>query len=84
MMEATLFALLVALALYLVRAMTGPTVYDRILALNAMGTKTVLLVVVLSLIGGRTDYLDIALAYALINFTATLAMLKLIHLRKGG
>ncbi len=84
MMEATLFALLVALALYLVRAMTGPTVYDRILALNAMGTKTVLLVVVLGLIGGRTDYLDIALAYALINFTATLAMLKLIHLRKGG
>lgn len=84
MMEGTLYALLLALALYLIRAVKGPTVYDRILALNAMGTKTVLLVVVLGLIGGRTDYLDIALAYALINFTATLAMLKLIHLRKGG
>ena len=84
MMEATLFAILLALVLYLIRAVTGPTVYDRILALNAMGTKTVLLVAVLGLIGGRTDYLDIALAYALINFTATLAMLKLIHLRKGG
>ena len=84
MMEATLFAILLALVLYLIRAVTGPTVYDRILTLNAMGTKTVLLVAVLGLIGGRTDYLDIALAYALINFTATLAMLKLIHLRKGG
>ena len=84
MMIGTLFALLLALALYLVRAVVGPTVYDRILALNAMGTKTVLLVCVLGLIGGRTDYIDIALAYALINFTATLAMLKLVHLRRGG
>jgi multicomponent Na+:H+ antiporter subunit F len=84
MMIATLSALMVAIVLYLARAVAGPTVYDRVLALNAMGTKTVLLVVVLGLIGGRTDYLDIALAYALINFTATLAMLKLIHLRKGG
>ena len=84
MMIGTLYALLVALALYLVRAVAGPTVYDRILALNAMGTKTVLLVVMMGLIGGRTDYLDIAIAYALINFTATLAMLKLVHVRRGG
>jgi multicomponent Na+:H+ antiporter subunit F len=83
-MRATLFALLLALALYLVRAVVGPTVYDRILALNALGTKTVLLVAILALLAGRTDYLDIALSYALMNFVATLAMLKLVHLRKGG
>jgi multicomponent Na+:H+ antiporter subunit F len=83
-MVAALFAVLVALGLYLIRAVAGPTVYDRILALNAMGTKTVLLVALLCLIGERTDYLDIALAYALMNFVATLAMLKLVHLRRGG
>ena len=84
MMVGSVFAVLVALGLYLVRAVTGPTVYDRILALNAMGTKTVLLVALLSLLGERTDYLDIALAYALMNFVATLAMLKLVHVRRRG
>ena len=82
MMFASLFVVLAALALYLVRAVAGPTVYDRILALNAMGTKTVLLVTLLSLLGGRDDYLDIALSYALINFVATFAMLKLVHARR--
>ena len=84
MMLAALLAVLVTVALYLLRAILGPTVYDRILALNALGTKTVLIVVLLGLLGGRSDYLDIALCYALINFVATLGMLKLVHLRQRG
>ena len=66
--------------LYLARAVLGPTLYDRILALNALGTKTVLLVVLLGAMWGRTDYIDIALLYALLNFVGTLALLRLVHL----
>ena len=84
MMLAAFLAVLIAIALYLARALLGPTVYDRILALNALGTKTVLLVALLGILGGRADYLDIALTYALINFVTTLAMLKLVHLRRRG
>ena len=62
----------------------GPTIWDRVLALNALGTKTVLLVAILGILGGRTDYLDIALLYALINFVATIAMLRLIRLEPEG
>jgi multicomponent Na+:H+ antiporter subunit F len=68
--------ILLAIFLVLVRAIAGPTVYDRILALNAIGTKTVIFVVLLALINERPDFLDIALLYALINFVATIAILK--------
>ena len=78
MLTVVVLAILLAIVPYLMRAVVGPTVYDRILALNALGTKTVVLVVLLGAIGGRTDYIDIGLLYALINFVATLAMLKLI------
>jgi multicomponent Na+:H+ antiporter subunit F len=84
MLLVTLFCILAAVALYLVRALLGPTVFDRILALNALGTKTVLLVAVIGILSGRTDHLDIALLYALVNFIGTLAMLKLVHRRQQG
>lgn len=69
-------AVLVAIALVLVRALIGPTVYDRILAVNALGTKTTILVAILSLVTGRAEFLDIALLYTLINFVVTIAILK--------
>lgn len=72
-------AILVVMGLVLIRALKGPTVYDRILAVNMFGTKTVLIIALLSFITGRPDVLDIALSYALINFIAVIAVLKFVE-----
>jgi len=69
-------AILFTMILALVRAMLGPSVYDRVLAVNLFGTKTVLLVSVVAFLYGRPDFLDLALAYALINFVGVLAVLN--------
>lgn len=69
-------AILVTMALALTRAILGPSVYDRVLAVNMLGTKTVMLLSVIAFLYGRTDFLDLALAYALINFIGVLAVLK--------
>lgn len=74
--DVTLAAVLVTMGLALSRAMLGPTVFDRILALNMIGTKTVLLIAVISFMGGRPDFLDLALAYALMNFIGIIAVLR--------
>ncbi len=79
MFTAAALAILVTMALALVRALIGPTVYDRILAINMFGTKTVLLIAVFAFLSGRTDILDIALVYALINFIGVVAVLKLVE-----
>jgi multicomponent Na+:H+ antiporter subunit F len=71
-------AILITMGLALARAMVGPTVYDRIAAVNLFGTKTVLLIAVWAFISGRADLLDIALVYALINFIGVIAVLKLV------
>ena len=60
----------------LVRALLGPTVYDRVLAVNTFGTKTVLLIAALGFLTDRPEFLDLALVYALINFIGTIAVLK--------
>lgn len=78
MFTATALAILVAMALVLARALAGPTVYDRILAVNSFGTLTVLLIAVHGFLTGRPEFLDIALVYALINFIATIAVAKFI------
>ena len=72
----TSLAILVTMTLALTRALLGPTVYDRVLAVNMFGTKTVLIIAVLGFLTGRPDFLDLALFYALINFVGTLAVLK--------
>ena len=72
-------AVLITMALALVRAFLGPTVYDRVLAVNAFGTKTVLMIAVLGFLAGRPEFLDIALLYALINFIGTIAVLKFVR-----
>lgn len=60
----------------MLRALLGPTVYDRVLALNNLGTKTVLLIAVVGFLTHRPDFLDLAVLYALINFIGTIAVLK--------
>ena len=79
MFWAAMIGILVALALALVRAIAGPTVYDRILAVNSFGTLTVLALSVVGFLMGRPDFLDIALVYALINFIGTIAVLKFLR-----
>jgi multicomponent Na+:H+ antiporter subunit F len=69
-------AILITMVLAITRTLRGPTVYDRILAVNMFGTKTVLIIAVIAFMSGRTDLLDIALAYALINFIGIVAVLK--------
>ena len=76
MFTAAAIALVVAMALALARALIGPTLYDRILSVNTFGTKTVLILAVVGFLFGRPEFLDIALAYALINFIGTIAVLK--------
>lgn len=78
MFAAATMALLVTMALALARALLGPTVYDRVLAVNSFGTKTVLMIAVLGFLTERPDFLDISLVYALINFIGTIAVLKFI------
>jgi multicomponent Na+:H+ antiporter subunit F len=73
------FAILLTMGLALARALMGPTVYDRILAANMFGTKTVLGIAVFAFMSGRTDLLDIALIYALISFVSVVAVLKLVE-----
>ncbi|SHG85674.1 monovalent cation/H+ antiporter complex subunit F [Ferrimonas marina] len=69
-------AVLVSMALALLRAVLGPTMYDRILAVNIFGTKTVLLIAVFGFLNGRPEFLDIALVYALINFIGVVGVLR--------
>ena len=79
MFGVAIIAILITIGLALVRALLGPTVYDRIAAVNMVGTKTVLMIAVLAFLTGRHDLLDIALVYALINFIGVVAVLKLVE-----
>ncbi|MEO0550047.1 MAG: monovalent cation/H+ antiporter complex subunit F [Pseudomonadota bacterium] len=81
MIGAAALAFVVAIALMLVRALYGPTLYDRVLAVNGLGTKIVLLLGVIGFLLGRPDFLDISVLYALINFVATIAILKFFRYR---
>jgi len=72
-------ALLICMALAIVRAVAGPTVFDRILAVNTFGTLTVILICVYNFLSDRPEFLDIALVYALINFIGTLAVAKYVR-----
>ncbi len=69
-------AILVTLALALIRSFKGPTVYDRILAVNTVSSQTILMLALLGFLMGRPHFLDIALVYVLIAFTGMMAVLK--------
>jgi multicomponent Na+:H+ antiporter subunit F len=76
-------AILIAIAVGLVRAFRGPTLYDRVMAANMIGTLTVLMVAVLGFMTGRPEFLDIALVYVLISFVSTIAVLRVVTSRNG-
>jgi len=79
MFAAAAAALLVTLSIALVRAFRGPTVFDRVLAANSIGTVAVLLLAVIGFLTGRPDFLDLALVYGLLNVVGTIAVLKFFH-----
>ena len=76
MFEVSAIFIILAIVIVLFRAIKGPKVYDRILAVNVIGTKTVILIALVGFINERPHFLDIAIVYALINFIATFAILK--------
>ncbi len=76
MFELVATAIILAAFLIIYRAIIGPKIYDRVLAVNVIGTKTVVLLALIGFMNERPYFLDIALVYALINFIATIAFLK--------
>ena len=76
MVVVPLIAIAITMALALTRAGLGPTIWDRIAAVNMFGTKTVLLIAMLAFLDQRADFLDLALVYALINFVGVIAVLR--------
>jgi len=79
MFAITCLAILVIMGIALARAFIGPTVYDRILAVNMFGTKTVLFIAVYGFLTERPEFMDIALVYALINFVGVIVVLKFVE-----
>ena len=77
-------SIMISFILVLVRLFLGPTLYDRVLALNAFGTLAVLMISVVGFLFGRPDFLDIALLYALLNFIGTIAILKFFRYKEIG
>jgi multicomponent Na+:H+ antiporter subunit F len=69
-------AILVALALAITRAIRGPTVFDRVLAGNTVGTLAIMLLAAVGFLTGRPEFLDIGLTYGLLNLIGSLAVLK--------
>jgi multicomponent Na+:H+ antiporter subunit F len=69
-------AVMIALALAVTRAILGPTVFDRVLAANTIGTLAILLLAVIGFLMGRPEWLDIAIVYGFLNLIGTLAVLK--------
>jgi len=69
-------AILVALSLAVTRALLGPTVFDRVLAANSIGTLAILLLAVVGFLNERPEFLDIGITYGVLNLIGTLAVLK--------
>ena len=80
---AALFIVLIS-TLSLYRAIVGPTVLDRLIGVNAIGSKTTVLLVLIGVLYHRVDmFVDIALAYAMLNFITVLAASRYFQKRKG-
>ena len=81
MLLAAILAVLATMVLALIRALQGPSAYDRMLAANLFGTKTVLLIA----LGGHFlswhSFLDVALLYAMVNFVGTIAVMRFFEYR---
>ncbi len=74
-------AVAVMLFLSLYRAVVGPTAADRIVAINIIGTKTLIIITLIARLYVQEFYLDIAMVYALMSFIATIGIAK--YLEKG-
>ena len=83
MYAVTSIVILLAIVIGLLRAFRGPTLFDRVMAANMVGTLTVLMVAVLGFMTGRPEFLDIALVYVLISFVSTIAVLRVYVIRKN-
>jgi len=81
MIPVAMAAIMATMTMMLTRAVLGPTVFDRVLAMNGFGTATVLFIAVLGFLSERPDFLDLALLYALLNFIGTMAVLK--YIKRG-
>jgi len=80
MFAAAALALLATIALALVRAALGPTLFDRAQAANTVGTVAMLFLAVLGFLDGRPEFLDLAIVYGLLNVIGTIAVLKYFRL----
>jgi multicomponent Na+:H+ antiporter subunit F len=76
MFAAAMLAVIAALVLVVIRVIKGPTLFDRVLAGNSVGTLAIILVAVLGFLNGRPVFLDIALTYGVLNLIGTIAILK--------
>jgi multicomponent Na+:H+ antiporter subunit F len=81
MFLAASLAVIAIMLIALFRGFLGPTLFDRILAVNMFGTKTVLLIAILGVVAGNSSFLDIALVYALVNFISVIAVLRFFDYR---
>lgn len=76
--------LCVLMILSLYRAIKGPTVLDRLVGVSAVGTKAIALLLIMGFLYERINmFVDLALAYALLNFVAVIALSRYFHKRKG-
>jgi multicomponent Na+:H+ antiporter subunit F len=76
MFAAAAAGVVVTMLLALARALIGPSIFDRILAVNVFGTLSVMLIAIYGFVDGRPEFLDLAMVYALINFIGTIAVTK--------
>ncbi len=76
MFDTATIAVILAIMITLYRVIKGPTIYDRVLAANAIGTMAVVLLALIGFAYSRPHFLDLAVVYTLINFIATIAFLK--------
>lgn len=76
MFEFTTVCVVVVHILAVLRALKGPTVFDRLLAANMIGTAAILLLASVGFLTGRPEFLDIGITYGLLNLIGTLAVLK--------
>lgn len=76
MISGLIIALAVSMILVLVRALLGPSIYDRLLAVNSFSTQIILFIAAYGFFTGRPDFLDVAIVYALMNYIGTIAVLK--------
>ena len=76
MFVAAIAGVLIAMTLAVVRALIGPTAFDRLLAVNSIGTFAIMLLALFGFMTGRPEFLDLGITYALLNMIGTLAVLK--------